>query len=184
MYNIPWFVGGDFNSFLNVEESSGCMVNITVMGIFKQFVQEVELVDLPMQGGSFTWSSNRKPPTLVCLDRFLLSLHILTAFSDVLQHLLDRCISNHNVVMLRKRVCNWSPRPFKFFSFLLEKGFVDVVVSNLHTIKSKRRGVGILGLLKESKNAIKQWSGNQNFDINKSISSLEGRIRDIECKVQ
>ncbi|KAK8596369.1 hypothetical protein V6N12_064861 [Hibiscus sabdariffa] len=78
MFNVPWFVGGDFNYILNVEEKSCIIVNVSVMDIFRQFVQEAELVYLPLQGGSFTSSSNRKPPTLVLLDRFLLNYQILS----------------------------------------------------------------------------------------------------------
>ncbi|KAL4387555.1 hypothetical protein GQ457_09G021080 [Hibiscus cannabinus] len=140
LYNIPWFVGGDFNSYLNVEEKSGCLVNMTLWRFSDTLSMRLIWLICICKGGSFTWSSNRKPPTLVHLDRFLLPAG-------------------------RGR-------------------FVDMVVSNLHTIKNKRRGVGILGLLKESKFAIKQWCGNQNYDVNKSILSLEDKIRDIECKIQ
>ncbi|KAK8476446.1 hypothetical protein V6N11_047464 [Hibiscus sabdariffa] len=66
---------------------------------------------------------------------------------------------------------------------LEEEGFVDMVVSNSQNLQNKRRRVGILGLLRKSKNAIKQWSGNHNWDFNKSIVSLEVQIRDIKCKV-
>ncbi|KAK9029844.1 hypothetical protein V6N11_031289 [Hibiscus sabdariffa] len=132
MFNVSWFIGGDFNSILNVEEKSGNLVNGSVMDIFRQFVQEAELVDLPLQGGSFTWSSNRKPPTLVRLDRFLLSHQILSAFPGFLQQLLDSSISDHHAIFLSSGGYNWGPRPFKFFSYMLEEeGFVDKVVSNL-----------------------------------------------------
>ncbi|KAL4280566.1 hypothetical protein GQ457_03G000290 [Hibiscus cannabinus] len=152
MFNVSWFVGGDFNSILNVEEKSGNLVNMTVMDIFRHFVQEAELVDLSL---------------LICLCKGA--------------HLLGVAIEIH----LLYGGCNWGPRPFKFFSYSLEEeGFVDMVVSNLQNLQNKRKRVGILGLLRESKNAIKQWSGNHNFNFNKSILSLEVKIRDIECKIQ
>ncbi|KAL4279853.1 hypothetical protein GQ457_03G000940 [Hibiscus cannabinus] len=176
---------GDLLNVLRMFNVSGLLEGISIPSLMLKKNREAELVDLPLQGGAFTWSSNRNPPTLVRLDRFLLSHQILSIFPGLLQQLLDRSISDHHAILLCSGGCNWGPRPFKFFSYSLEEeGFVDMVVSNLQNLQNKRKRVGILGLLRESKNAIKQWSGNQNLNFNKSILSLEVKIRDIECKVQ
>ncbi|KAL4325562.1 hypothetical protein GQ457_11G020250 [Hibiscus cannabinus] len=57
------------------------------------FVQEAILVDLPLRGGSFTWANNRTPPTLVRLDRFLVSDGFISVFPDLVQELLVKSIS-------------------------------------------------------------------------------------------
>ncbi|KAK8474678.1 hypothetical protein V6N11_013256 [Hibiscus sabdariffa] len=70
--------GGSLNCLGSLVGSLLCMWDGDWFIAEGQFVQEAELVYLPLQGGSFTSSSNRKPPTLVLLDRFLLNYQILS----------------------------------------------------------------------------------------------------------
>ncbi|XP_058763157.1 uncharacterized protein LOC131636567 [Vicia villosa] len=69
-----WCIGGDFNSISSLEERIGISTRSyrREITIFKEFIEEMELVDLPTIGGKFTWiKSNGK--TMSRLDRFLLS---------------------------------------------------------------------------------------------------------------
>ncbi|KAK8568683.1 hypothetical protein V6N12_007227 [Hibiscus sabdariffa] len=94
-YRLPWCVYGDFNYYLYLDETFGRPTNISAMEAFRSFIQESHLVDLPLKGGSFTWSNLRDPPTLVCLDGFLLSIDFLASFHGLEHQLLSKSVSNH-----------------------------------------------------------------------------------------
>ncbi|KAL4341515.1 hypothetical protein GQ457_08G026990 [Hibiscus cannabinus] len=50
--------------------------------------------------GTFTFSNNRDPSTLVKLNRFLINPAFLLAFPNLNQILLCKSISDHNVIIL------------------------------------------------------------------------------------
>ncbi|EOY08729.1 Uncharacterized protein TCM_023829 [Theobroma cacao] len=70
------------------------------MALFSNFINIVELVDLPLSGGLFTWSDNRDDPTKCRLDRFLLSSKIVLQFPSLVQKVLPRSTSSHNPISL------------------------------------------------------------------------------------
>ncbi|KAK8535416.1 hypothetical protein V6N12_056934 [Hibiscus sabdariffa] len=151
------------------------------MEVLKNFIQETGLVDLPLKGGAFTWSSLRNPPTLIRLDRFLVSSDFLSTFQSFEEHLLHKSISDHNAISLINDVYNWGPRSFKFFNYQLdERGFVDMVISNVHGATGGRKNVGVLKVLKGAKVAIKEWSVKNNNFSGKSIEALQKGIKELE----
>ena len=68
-----WCVGGDFNVIRFPSERSGSTSFTAAMREFSNFVSEQGLIDIPFQGGSFTWSNTREVASKARLDRFLFS---------------------------------------------------------------------------------------------------------------
>lgn len=67
----PWLLGGDWNTVLYQSErnkAGGCLTN---RRNFRRFMNENNLVDIPMAGGSYTWKNSQNPPILVRLERFV-----------------------------------------------------------------------------------------------------------------
>ncbi|XVE87279.1 hypothetical protein DITRI_Ditri18aG0104200 [Diplodiscus trichospermus] len=56
---VPWCIGGDFNVVRSPEEKVRAGFNLRAMSLFSNFIENAGMVDLPLQGGRFTWSSNR-----------------------------------------------------------------------------------------------------------------------------
>ncbi|RVW66741.1 hypothetical protein CK203_063541 [Vitis vinifera] len=69
----PWCVGGDFNVILTQGERSRQGRVTPAMRRFAQVMDDLELIDLPLQGGSFTWSGGLHNQAWARLDRFLVS---------------------------------------------------------------------------------------------------------------
>ncbi|KAL4388297.1 hypothetical protein GQ457_09G027380 [Hibiscus cannabinus] len=173
--------------FLNIygptlEAEKGLFLN--EISEFLDFIQECCLVDLPLKGGSFTWSNRRDPPTLVRLDRFLVTFDFIAFFQSIEQRLLNKSISDHNAIMLINDIYHWGPRPFKFFNYHFdEAGFVEMVSSNLLGTLAGRKKIGVIQLLKAAKIAIKDWSVKYSSIPEKSIKALEEEIQALESSL-
>ena len=72
-WNVPWCVGGDFNVVRFPSECSSSTSFTTAMWEFSSFISEQGLIDISLQGGSFTWSNSREVVSKARLDRFLFS---------------------------------------------------------------------------------------------------------------
>ncbi|KAK2642442.1 hypothetical protein Ddye_024205 [Dipteronia dyeriana] len=57
---LPWCIGGDFNSVLDLAKRRGGVCNISFIRNFGEFIRKTKVVDIPTQGTFFTWSNNRE----------------------------------------------------------------------------------------------------------------------------
>ncbi|KAK3212500.1 hypothetical protein Dsin_017206 [Dipteronia sinensis] len=78
-------MGGDFNTVLRAEERKGCGINQASMNYFNTFILRAKMIDIPLNGISFTWSNNRKHASCARLDRFPISPWILSWFPKISQ---------------------------------------------------------------------------------------------------
>ncbi|RVW72110.1 hypothetical protein CK203_054771 [Vitis vinifera] len=56
LWDDPWCLGGDFNIILFQQEGSSQRRITSAMRRFAETVDDLELVDMPLQGGEFTWN--------------------------------------------------------------------------------------------------------------------------------
>ncbi|KAE8733708.1 Cyclin/Brf1-like TBP-binding protein, putative isoform 2 [Hibiscus syriacus] len=177
----PICVGGDLNVYLHEDEKMGRAQNRNSIEIFSQFLLFTGLIDLPLNGGRFTWCNNQDSPTYVRLDRFLVDNRFLIAFPELAQYLLPRSISDHNAVLLENGGVNWGKKPFKLFNYLMDEvGFEDLVSSSIQDCKRNQRNAGIFSILKNTKIAIKNWVGRRDKFPGDLISDLELKIQKLE----
>ncbi|XP_070015628.1 uncharacterized protein [Nicotiana sylvestris] len=70
----PWVVAGDFNIIRFPSEKRNCTRFTRAMTEFSDFIEDMELIDLQMEGGNYTWAIGGRQETSSRIDRFLISV--------------------------------------------------------------------------------------------------------------
>jgi hypothetical protein len=124
----PWCIMGDFNVVRFPSERLDCSRFSPSMLAFSDFIGISHLVDLPLEGGTYTWSSGSEHPSMSRIDRVLVSTDWEEHFPDVLQKLLPRPISDHHPILVEAGGMSRGKSSFKFENMWLKhEGFVDKV---------------------------------------------------------
>ena len=84
IWEDPWCLGGDFNIILFQRERSRQGRLTAAIKRFAQIVDELGLVDLPLQGALLTWNGGQNNLSWARLDRFLVTQNWLDQFNGVL----------------------------------------------------------------------------------------------------
>ncbi|XP_057426571.1 uncharacterized protein LOC130720003 [Lotus japonicus] len=121
-------IGGDFNAVLLASERTSGRVLDVGDSSFQQFVQDSNLLDLPLNNGDYTWFSSRNEGIWSRLDRWLVSDEVLVTFSNISQSVLPWNVSDHRAVGLFFGVPDSGPKPFYYFNHWVdEEGFKELV---------------------------------------------------------
>ena len=119
-----------FNSILSPKERSREGSLNSDMRRFSKVIEDLELKDLPLLGGLFTWSGGVNNQSLSRLDRFLVNEEWDCRFSGSRQCVLPRPVSNHFPILLDGGGLRRDPSPFRFENMWLKvKGFKDLLKS-------------------------------------------------------
>ncbi|KAJ4746716.1 DNAse I-like superfamily protein [Rhynchospora pubera] len=93
--NTPWLICGDFNLTLQPEERTNRLYNQAGTADFAKLVDELQLIDLQMDGRSYTWSSHRMNPSMARLDRVLLNQSFASSYANIHHTSLANTSSDH-----------------------------------------------------------------------------------------
>ncbi|XP_041012226.1 exodeoxyribonuclease-like [Juglans microcarpa x Juglans regia] len=97
LWDVPWCMGGDFNITRFPSARSGNSHISTAMEEFSEFMFDLDLMDLPLIGGKFTWSNSRGWSRL---DRFIISPSWEAHFPELRQKRLAQVCSDHFPILL------------------------------------------------------------------------------------
>ncbi|MCH90510.1 hypothetical protein A2U01_0011426, partial [Trifolium medium] len=174
-----WCLGGDFNSITKVGERRGSngVSGHTERVEFSQFIDDLEVIDIPVTGKKFTWFSS-DGSVMSRLDHFLLSEGFIEKGGISNQCIGDRDISDHCPIWLMSSKLNWGPKPFRFNNCWLEHpdflAFVKTTWENME-IQGKKAFI-IKEKLKRLKEALKVWNhevfGILDLKIDKTVKEL------------
>ncbi|RVX07561.1 Transposon TX1 uncharacterized 149 kDa protein [Vitis vinifera] len=160
LWDDPWCLGGDFNVILSQRKRSRQGRLTGAMRSFAQIVDELELLDLPMQGGAFTWSGGRNNQSWARLDRFRVTQNWLDMFSGVAQCRLHRPTSDHFPILLMGGGLRRGPTSFRFENMWLKvDDFKGLLRGWWQGIEVRgRASFRLASKLKELKQKIKVWN--------------------------
>ncbi|XP_026436394.1 uncharacterized protein LOC113334324, partial [Papaver somniferum] len=117
--NIPWCIGGDFNTIVKCGEKKNCKRITRSMRKFNTFIVENDLIDLPLKGARYTWSNGQSNPVMQLAKAIPTSDHI-----PLLLYISDP---------------SWGPSPFRFDAmWFMENGTPSTVLwLKLKALKEK-----------------------------------------------
>ena len=160
LWDCPWCVGGDFNEVLSLNERlrGGRLSNS--MRRFSDIMNDLNLSDLPLQGGPYTWSGGLNGSAMSRLDRFLVTADWESQCNKVIQRRLPRPVSDHFPILLDSDGVRTGPTPFRFeLMWLKYVGFKDILKGwwqNLHFYGSF--SFTLSAKLKALKGILKVWN--------------------------
>jgi hypothetical protein len=181
-----WCVVGDFNSVLESSDRRGVGVASSggrEMEEFRDFVRQLEMVDLPLLGRQFTWFHSNGL-TMSRLDRILISADWLSLWGSPTVWVVNRDVSDHCPLILRYNNDDWGPKPFRFNNYWIQnKQFKEVVVNawNAQHITGWMRFV-LKGRLKGMKGVIKEWSKEVYGKPETLKTTLVTQIKNLDLK--
>nr|GFC47134.1 RNA-directed DNA polymerase, eukaryota [Tanacetum cinerariifolium] len=95
--------------------------------VFDQFISASGLVDVKMEGYTFTWS-HPSGSKMSKLDRFLVSEGIFSIFPSITAVCLDRHLSDHRPIILCEVQADFGPIPFRFYHCWISLEGFDAMV--------------------------------------------------------
>ncbi|XP_071694778.1 uncharacterized protein [Rutidosis leptorrhynchoides] len=188
-----WVVCGDFNEVRCHEDRLNSVFHPARASRFNEFILKNNLIEIPLLGKRFTRISD-DGLKFSKLDRFLVNDKFAGLWVDLSVVPIDCRESDHCPIMLRDRVINFGPKPFKLFDEWFNKEGVDKVIMEAWAkpVSSSRKDCIFRDRLKNVKNEIKIWSkrefGNlegEIIELKKCVAMLEdlaesGKISDEE----
>jgi hypothetical protein len=183
---ISWCVVGDFNSVMDPSDRRGVGVASSGgrdMEEFRDFVRQLEMVDLPILGRQFTWFHSNGI-TMSRLDRILISPGWLSLWGCPNVWVGARDVSDHCPLILRYNNDDWGPKPFRFNNYWIQhKQFKEVVVNAWNA----QHYIGWMGYvlkerLKGIKGVIKEWSKEVYGAPETLKRNLVSQIKELDVK--
>ena len=127
-WGTSWCVGGDFNVIRFLSERSGADQFTLAMNDFSEFIFSLGLMDIPLEGGKFTWSNNWEIPAMSCIDQFIFSGEWEDRYPTFVQKRLPKLLLDHFPILLESGKFMRGKRPFRFENMWLKaEGFGRMV---------------------------------------------------------
>ncbi|GJU24508.1 RNA-directed DNA polymerase, eukaryota [Tanacetum coccineum] len=161
-----------------MEDRLGSVYNAQGANEFNSFISNSGLVEIQLEGYSFTWSL-QSAKKMSKLDRFFVSDGLLSLFPHLSGICLDRHLSDHRPILLREVVTDYGPSPFRVYhSWFSLQGFDQMVSETWNNIDldDNNKMVRFKKKLQILKKEIRSW-------VNDCKKNQSGRLVDLRSKL-
>nr|GEX27770.1 RNA-directed DNA polymerase, eukaryota [Tanacetum cinerariifolium] len=188
MHLVRLIILGDFNEVRSENERFGSIFNENGVNAFNHFITRVGLIDLPLEGYSFTWT-HPSASKMSKLDRFLVSEGMIVAFPSLSAICLERHLSDHRPIFLRELDVDYGQSPFRLyhswfskddFDDLVEQTWKSHIPNESNSIISKSSKSSIQSRLADLDKTIDH--GNRNAEIVNERATLLKDLLDLNAK--
>ncbi|KAK3221054.1 hypothetical protein Dsin_015024 [Dipteronia sinensis] len=183
--NVPWCIGGDFNSVLDPSERISKGSHGTSTRSFQAFVRQAMVMDILLNRLEFMWPNFREDAAWAQLDRFLLSPELLIWFPKLKQKGVCRSLSDHNAIGIREPKVDWGPSLFRFLNCWMEnKELMAEAIAGWENCKVGGCRISVLkAKVKAVKVMIKNWLVKNN-KRNQTIEQIEKQLAAIDRRAE
>ncbi|GKC18887.1 RNA-directed DNA polymerase, eukaryota, partial [Tanacetum coccineum] len=175
-------VMGDFNEVRRMEERWGSIFNASGARVFNNFISNAGLIDLQLEGFSFTWA-HPSASKMSKLDRFLVSDGFISSFPRTSAVCLDRHLSDHRPILLREVFSDFGAIPFRFYhSWFSFQGF-DQFVNHTWSSISLSDSNGMIRFKKKLqilKKEIRVFVADQKKKKESRVNDLKDKLSEID----
>ncbi|XP_025652805.1 uncharacterized protein [Arachis hypogaea] len=174
---VPFCLFGDFNEILHSEERKGATNPPASSEEFRDWVHDMQLVDLPLNDRKFTWFRGRSCSRI---DRVLLNIEWIEQFPDIRIKGGPRGLSDHCPLIVEASRVSRGPRPFRSLdSWFTHEGF-------LRLVRDEWRNLGdahFTSKLKALTIPLRKWHRDNFGDMNRRLLLLEEEIKKVDNQV-
>nr|GEV46715.1 RNA-directed DNA polymerase, eukaryota [Tanacetum cinerariifolium] len=181
-WNGECMVMGNYNEVRYLEELMGLVFNVQGANVFNNFILNSRLVEIQLEGFSFTWSHS-SATKMSKLDRFLVSEGLVSLFPHLLGICLDRHLLDHKPILLQEVVSDYGPTPFRVFhSWFSLQGFDQMVTQTWNDIDLDDKN-GMVHFKKKFqilKKEIRSWVHAHKLNQSSHLTELRSKLSDID----
>ena len=112
-----WLINGDFNIIYEARDKNNSNINRRIMGKFRAAIDAGGLREIKCKNRRFTWSNERRNPTLVSIDKFFCTIAWEGLFPSFLLHAASSSCSDHCPLLLAPAAAPRRPTTFRFECF-------------------------------------------------------------------
>ncbi|XP_071687285.1 uncharacterized protein [Rutidosis leptorrhynchoides] len=172
--NTSWLLVGDFNEVRSSDDRLNSQFHQYRADRFNEFITINALIDIDINGRKYTGISD-DGLKFSKIDRFLVNNSFLRLWEDLSVNALDRHLSDHCPLVLRDKLIDYGPKPFKVFDEWLNCEGIDKIILDAwgQPIRGSRKDYIFRDKLKNVKFALKEWSIKEFGGLDLEIYALK-----------
>jgi hypothetical protein len=145
---------------------------------FNEAISQLDLMEIPLHGLSFTWSNRQREPLLQRLDWFFISQEWSVFYPDTRATTLPRDISDHVPCLVSFKSKVTKPKIFRFENFWLQFEEFMTVFQNSWTGQPilRDKAKNLTAKFKYTRKILKEWQ--------RSLPNIDKTVRQINLLIE
>ncbi|XP_072074014.1 uncharacterized protein [Arachis hypogaea] len=174
---IPFCFLGDFNEILQVEDRKGATSLMASSEEFKEWVRDIQLIDLPLTDRKYTWFRGHSCSRI---DRVMVNVEWTEVFPDIRIKGGPRGLSDHCPVIMELTRVTGPPRPFRSLdAWFTHEGFLRMVKDEWRSLGETQFPCKLRALAIQ----LRQWHKDNFRDMDKRLMRFEEELTKLDNSV-